>query len=174
MVTDREIKLKTHKAIPNFNLPSSRGKNIKLTDYKQRKNLVIFFFNIKNDKSRKVLEDFKENYAKYRSSKTEILAISFGDQGEIDAPDLPFPILYDVSGETARKYTHLDESEKRLTPSIFIADRFGALYAQIMKEKTEDLPSQKEIIDWLDFIGLQCPECGVDAWKDEVLPGVEI
>ena len=42
---------------------------------------------------------------------------------------------------------------------IYITDRFGEVFA-VYRGKRETMPSAQEIIKWLTFINIQCPECG--------------
>jgi hypothetical protein len=45
--------------------------------------------------------------------------------------------------------------------ALMIADRWRVVY--FVKETTTfaDLPSPDEIVEWVRYLGMQCPECGV-------------
>ena len=48
--------------------------------------------------------------------------------------------------------------------TIFVADRWGAIFRTRNIEKAQDLPAEAEIRDWLEFIELQCEECFPSEW----------
>jgi hypothetical protein len=70
-------RLGIHESVPLFALPSDRGKEVKLWDYKMRKNLVIFFYHGNAcSLCGKRLMMFAEHYGELVRLETEILAIS--------------------------------------------------------------------------------------------------
>ena len=49
--------------------------------------------------------------------------------------------------------------------SMTIAERLAwAICATYLPGQGSALPGAKEILDWLVFINIQCPECGVPEW----------
>ncbi|MFB0507912.1 MAG: hypothetical protein ACETWT_14370 [Thermodesulfobacteriota bacterium] len=46
-------------------------------------------------------------------------------------------------------------------PSVFLTDRYGALYYQFIANEMTELPGRAEILSWLSFIQSQCPECSI-------------
>lgn len=45
--------------------------------------------------------------------------------------------------------------------AVLIADRWGQVYHGASGPAADALPSPAEIEEWLQFISMQCPECGV-------------
>lgn len=160
-----EYKLKLHKVVPNFDLPSTEGRSIKLTDYKQKKNLLLFFYN--SGQCLQCLErlrSFATNYGSFGEFNTEILSISSDPIEDSmilkEEYRLPFPLLRDETGFQMDKFTLVEEGNA--TPSIFITDKFGSLYGQwIISHEEGDLPDVKEYLKILEYIEVQCPECGI-------------
>lgn len=171
-IMENVLKLKLNRPVPIFELPSTLGRNIQSWEYKQRKNVVILFLCSDSDKNRKILQDFADNYDQYLSQNTEILAIITKDQEAINKLQvelaLPFPILSDISGTVADKYTQI--IDKCPLPSVFVTDKFGILYYQSTLEKEDEFFEQGKILEWLDFIEAQCPECTIPVeWSNENL-----
>lgn len=66
--------------------------------------------------------------------------------------DLPYPLLAAAGGQVARRYG-VDHGV-----GVFVVDRYGALWARMLAPDVADLPAQAEILEWLEFIEMQCDE----------------
>lgn len=157
-------KLELQEVVPYLNLPSTKGTNINLWDFKHRKNLVLVFHHGKTcNYCRNKLKELAKVYEELQFLEAEVLAVSFNniedlkDQWEKDA--LPFPLLSDQSGATSERFTFIDKSKNAPFPSVFITDRFGALRYQKIAEEATGLPSVSEILSMLSLIQIECPEC---------------
>lgn len=158
--------LRIHELVPLFMLPSSQGREVKLWDYKMRKNLIILFYHGGECSwCREELKMFAENYGELVELETEILAISSGglDRSRSLSVELalPYPLLSDPEGRVIEKYTYWRQNKKAAVPSIFVTDRYGALYYQCIVKEITELPERAEILSWLNFIQSQCPECSI-------------
>ncbi len=158
--------------MPWFELASTQDKILSIWDYKHKKNLVILFFRSSDcQSSREYLLELNAGYKDFTDSKTEIIAITSDSLENLKklASELGimFPMLSDKNGVVINKYTYSDDSGKHPMPSIFITDQFGALYFQEITKDEKELLSIKEVLDWINFIEKQCPECPFNAWIDE-------
>lgn len=157
-------KLKDKEAVPIFSLPSSLGREISLWECKQKQNLVIVFYHgPKCTICQKKSKEYAELYEKAKDLEAKIPAVSFDTIDHLkeflQRVPLPFPLLSDVEGKVTEMYTNKDEGRKAPFPSIFITDRFGDLYHQQIANEANKLPAGKEVLDWLLFMDIQCPEC---------------
>jgi len=75
----------------------------------------------------------------------------------------PFPLLVDEGGHIHRSVGATDAAG-RPAPAVFVTDRFREIYAAYLPGHGATLPSPTEILEWLVFINLQCPECGAPEW----------
>lgn len=155
--------LEIDKVVPDFILPAVGGKQVSPRDFKQRANLVIVYLNL--DRCGPCLDYLREladNYHVYRELETEIIAVSpqpVADlQPKIGTMGLPFPVLSDDQGQVGRVY--LGGQAGGLAGGVFVTDRFGALRTLILAQGENDLPNQQTILDWLNLIEMECPECG--------------
>jgi len=157
-------KLNLEEVVPHLDLPSNLGRNISLWDFKQRKNLVIFFHHgVGCSHCSKKLAELAKKYGEVNELDAEVLAISFDRLDKLkeyaEKAQIPFPLLSDGDGEATERFTYKNESETTPLPSIFITDRFGALRYQKIAEEAGDLPNVEEVLSWLLLIQCECPEC---------------
>ncbi|MCX8153791.1 MAG: peroxiredoxin family protein [Candidatus Bathyarchaeota archaeon] len=156
--------LRLREVIPYFGLPSNKGKQISLWDYKQRFHLVIIFHHGgKCYICRKYLKDIDSIYDKVQKLNAEVLAISSEPVSQLKQQarevDIPFPMLADTTGETSRLFTYWDEKKNSPFPSIFICDRFGELRRQEIATEADQLMEKEEVLSWLLLLEKECPEC---------------
>jgi peroxiredoxin len=154
-------KIENHSLMPHFDLPAAGGKRVMTWNYKGQKNLVILFVLSLFGEWQEHLGRLAGAYQQYQDHNAEILVVSQDNVETLDGIagrlGIPFPLLSDVDGSVTEKYT-------ALTPSVFVIDRYGELYAQSTAAMNEEFPDYQRILDGLHLIELQCPECGVPTW----------
>ncbi len=154
-----------------FTLPDSTGHPVRLWQYLQRSNVVIFFHHgINCAACEAFLQELVAQLDAYRQEETAVVALGPDEPAENrqQATRLghPFPFLSDPAG---RVIAH----QGLATPSLVIADRWGEIWAAWLGGTTHQFPSQQDILQWLSFIEAQCPECTMIEWtnqEDDHLP----
>lgn len=159
-----ERALKMEKVVPDFILPSLDGKQVSPRNYRQRSNLVLCYLDLDRCADcTGFLKEMADNYHVYVELETEILVVapqSISDlQGRLGSMGLPFPVMSDEGGDVGRVYLDGRFQEKPVG-CVFVTDRFGALREEIVAKTDSDLPNQASILDWLNLIEMECPECG--------------
>lgn len=172
MDSQPEFKLADFQVIPDFSYPSSLGVPVGLWTYKQRKNLVIFFFHDERCPGcRERLRQFAQSLDRFRELDTQVLAITTASQSEVtrlaQEEGLTFPVLSDPTASFMQRLVRYEASAGPPAVGLFVTDRFGALYTQKVGRSERDLPSVEEILDTIYYIEMQCPECGVGEWPME-------
>ncbi len=147
--------------IPVFTLPGTDGMPHSTWDYKQREHLVLLFTrSVDTSETRGLLRAFAGAYRALREEHCAILAITpdtvFANLQAQEALHLPFPLLADPKGEVISRYTQWDSATEELTPSIVLADRYGALNEQWIEENEADLPPIEELLAWLRYMNELC------------------
>ncbi|HEY5572404.1 MAG TPA: hypothetical protein VIK64_05240, partial [Anaerolineales bacterium] len=66
--------------------------------------------------------------------------------------------LADETGRIRRKYLDMLPVNQKDACIIFVLDRFGSPYAGLIGDDLRGNEIQDEVLGWLDYIGLQCPE----------------
>ena len=154
--------------IRDFTLTSTLGQEISLSDYRGRSNLVLVFAGGSVDNpDLKVLAAIAADHNRFQDEQTQVLAImqcTLERAAQISqVANLPFPLLVDEDGQIHRSAGAADKSGHPAI-AIYITDRFGEVFAVYRAAQGETMPSAQEIIKWLTFINIQCPECGHPEW----------
>lgn len=150
--------------IPDFRLETAGGEIVSPADYKERKNLVILFFNPRDSRDLEVLVELSKRYHALADANAEVLGIASGNLNEFRMCSkylhLPYPLLSDVRGEALCSYCVQGMM-------VFVADKFGELRMQ--KEIREDNVDEllNEVESTLGLIEIECPECGAPTWQME-------
>lgn len=162
-------KVAVGQVVPLFTLPDTTGHPVDVWSFKGRRNLVLFFFHGSNCAGcRDVLTAFASDYQSYKDLDAEVLAITRDPvaiaRALAEGLRLPFPVLCDTNGEVTQRYLPFLPSIAQPLAGLIIADRYGAVYDESLAGSDAELPDQNEILQWLQFINIQCDECGVPEW----------
>jgi hypothetical protein len=133
-----------------LSLTKGNGETLRISDYRQKQNLVILLtgetgFGLLS----RLVNDLSERYAEFRAEETEILVVAggFGQPPEELEAGLPFPVT-----------THPESGIDGETPAIKVLDRYGEIYASYRPDDLSGVPTADDLLGWLRFIELQCPE----------------
>ncbi len=149
---------------PAFRLPSNRGKPFALDDNRGWGNLVLFFAHGKECPAcQAALQEFAARRLEYGAVDAQVVPILPQTAAEIAGMPYPFPVVADPQGTARRQYAELvgvdgTAAEADGPVLFFVLDRYGAAYAAAVLHEPEDPELQPELLEWLDFIELQCPE----------------
>ncbi len=150
---------------PNFCLPAIDVDTICLRDYHEDCNLVLIFTHPSHPES--YLEDLKaftRHLPEYQAENAKILVVLPEGVGEIKSNPqlvaLPITLLSDPKGFTRLKYAGL-MAEGLVSPDdsmIFVLDQYSAPYSAYIEKEFNNPTIHQDILSWLAFIGVQCPE----------------
>lgn len=157
-------KVQLHQVLPDFVLTSLDGKQESIRGYKQKANLVVVYLDLNRcGECVDYLREFADNYSVYSGLETQILAVvpmAISDlQSKVGNMGLPFPVLPDEQGQVAKMYM-ANSPVPNPVGGVFVADRWGELRMMSFGQRSNDLPNQQSIMDWLSLIETECPECG--------------
>ena len=157
---------------PDFRLPSGRGGSAALDDYRGQRNLVLFFTHDGEcSPCQALLRDLAARHTEYQSEDAQVVAIvpeARSNVAEMQSSlDLPFPLLADPDNQVRRGYLELIPDRSETIDVVFVMDRYGAPYAAVLGPEPGDPAVHEEILEWLGFIEIQCPECGISEWPVE-------
>jgi len=145
---------------PAFQLPSNRNGLVDLSFYRSRSNIVLFFASSSNlGNSVRVVNNFSAREDDYWFQNAQVLIVwPTSKEGLPDESISPYPILADETGRIRRKYLDMLPVNQKDACIIFVLDRFGSPYAGLIGDDLRGNEIQDEVLGWLDYIGLQCPE----------------
>lgn len=147
--------------LPGLQLKEALGKEVRTGDYRGRCNLVLFLSHSPGcDRCEELLRELAAGYGGLVAAEAEVLAIVPASPEEAaglkQRLGLPFPVLTDAGGDSARQLGG--------APAVIVADRFAEVFTVDRAGEGHRLMSVWEIADWLEFIEVQCPECGAPDW----------
>ena len=133
--------------------------------YRGLRNLVIVFAADITEASpvSGLLQQLRLRAAELTAELAQVLVIVTSPQMAAQHGSIGFPMLLDEGGQIHRALGAGDAAG-RLGSAVFVTDRFREIFAAYLPGEGSGLPSAQEILDWLVFINIQCPECGVPEW----------
>lgn len=152
--------------IRDFQLTSTDGRKVSLSDYRGRLSLLLVFADGR-PRSLEFLTGVTKAYSEIRDEQAEVLAVLQGTVGKAarvkDKAKATFPVLIDKDGRIHRL---MGAQDRRGQPAmaVYITDRFGEVFATFHEAKKQAMPTVPEILGWLDFVNIQCPECSPPEW----------
>ncbi|HEU4451587.1 MAG TPA: redoxin domain-containing protein [Longimicrobium sp.] len=75
-----------------------------------------------------------------------------------------------IAGDAAKHFTVLADPDRTLAarlgisiPAVIIADQYGEIHHAAPGGDGHDLPEPAEVVGWLRYLAVQCPECQGEA-----------
>ncbi len=140
-------KVELNKKVPNFTAAATGDKDISLSDFKGR-NLVIYFYPKDNTPGcTQEGQDFRDNYAKFKRAKTDILGVSRDSvrvhEGFKAKHEFPFDLLSDPDEKLCKLFDviklkkNYGKEYMGIERSTFLIDSTGKLVAEWRKVKVK-------------------------------------
>lgn len=105
---------------------------------------------------------FSTRLSDYWAENTKVLVIfpHQEDKANIlaEASGFPFPLLVDMANSAREAYLNLLPDGMNPGSLLFVLDRYGSPYAALVGGDPDTDELQDQILEWLAFIELQCPE----------------
>ncbi len=161
-MTPNDTLLAAGDLLPRFRLPSAGGQTVSLDDLRGRRNLVLCLVGTaEQGTGLPFLEALHGRQADLTAEKARVLVIAVAPEAEARrrfGDKLPtFTVLADEEGTLHRQYgAVLPDGPFR--PLVLIADRYTKIYAQYAPAPETPWPTPDDVLEWLAFIGMQCPE----------------
>lgn len=147
--------------IRDFILESSPGQNIQISSFRGRANLVLVFPG-HSDAMRILLEDAARHSRELIELEATVVVIVPQEQQE-NTLDPSILVLHDSTHAVHRRYGATDE-HGRPVPVVYVTDRFGEIASTYAAPGHMMPPKLEEILNTLEFLNQQCPECEPPEW----------
>ncbi len=155
-VEPTESGARLRRRLRDFRLPGADGREVRTTDFRQRRNLVVVFH---HGGGCPICVDYLDNLADHVSDLAgeEAVALAVGAEDEAatralwERLDRRLTCLADPSGNAAG-------AERLGIPAVIVADRFGQVWAAWSGGASHALPGPDDVVEWLRFVEMQCPE----------------
>ncbi|MEJ5363682.1 MAG: TlpA disulfide reductase family protein [Desulfosoma sp.] len=112
----------------DFDLPSTDGQRVRLSDYRGKRPVLLYFWAIWCPSCQAVKPEVAKLRKQTREDQLEILAVNVGSGDSFErvqryqnAHPMPFKVLYDETGEAMKAF------EVRGVPLFVLVDRDGAI-----------------------------------------------
>jgi peroxiredoxin len=149
----------------DFTLMSTLGRPIRLSDYRGKSNLVLICADGRSG-TKQLLLDLASQYTQIQTEEAEILIVA-GSPAETteknDQLKLPYPILDDENGRIHHELGAVNSLGQNFT-AVYVTDRFGEVFGAYRTRDGQSLPHVADIVNVLEFINIQCPECEAPEW----------
>ncbi|MCC7234335.1 MAG: hypothetical protein IT163_03480 [Bryobacterales bacterium] len=142
--------------LPDLEYVTTLGVQRRLSDFKDRKNLVII---LAGNEGEDLLASLAAADEEVRSNEGHLIAIL--PRPLPAAAQWPFDVVVDPAGTVRRKLSS-GAGETRL--ALFVTDRWGEVVFTCKASRGDTAPTVAVLLDWLRFVDQQCPECFPPEW----------
>jgi peroxiredoxin len=159
-------------ALPLFTLPNTRGRNVRLWDFKQRRPVVLLFIHGADCPAcRQALVALAGRTEELRQLHAAVLAIAPEPLDRLarlrEALALPFNLLADTDcAVTARYLPPGLGADGRAATGLFVADRYGECGLAATAAEATELPDADAILAEIVQADESRGACSVPAWPD--------
>lgn len=155
-------------SVPRFQLADGRGGTAGTEDVLQRQEVVLALLHPVGcsacDATREALARAAGELAARKAKALIVVMPPYLSPGGSAAPAALRPAeLLDTDGQVARALTAaLGASAPAAW--LVVADRFGSIYTATPLHEAAAGAAVADAVEWVDFIQMQCPECGAPEW----------
>lgn len=157
--------LTLRQVIPPLTARTASGEIVRAWDFKQKKSLVVAFLHAECPRCGAYLEKLAAHCADL-AERDAVSLIVFDRPPR--AVGLPAPIVLcaDISGRSQLAYLGNDAFGPAglQQVGVFVADRYGELFAQWQAADAHGLAGVREALGWLAQVQVACEECGAPHW----------
>jgi len=158
ILREQNVCLNVGEDAPDFSLPDENGREVRLSDYRGRKNVVIALH--PGDLSSGCKEHFRL-YQRYLSDfealDTQVLAVNMASveanrQWLTETDDLGYPVLADFNplGDVTLKYDCFVPEEGYGKKVVFVVDKDGSLrHIEVLGTSNEACPNMEGLLSLL-------------------------
>ncbi len=140
--------LRPGELIRDYELREPSGRPMMLSDYRGRLNLILITADgAAPDQLTRLLRDLNSQADRLRENEAQVLMISSGRE-QFELPNIKS--LRDKPGNVIRELG---------SPAVYVTDKFREVV-----HRFDSLPNAEDILQWVDFTAMQCPECHPPEW----------
>lgn len=145
-----EPKLREHKVVPLWTLPDKYGEPFNFAKKRGRAHFLLLVC-APSANPRPFLEGLAPELVRLRSLPAQGIVVVGSADAAGPLPTPPLVVAVDAEGRVRERYL-----PEEAVAGLFVLDRFGALYHQWIVREVADLPSIKDVTEWIEAVGMQC------------------
>ncbi len=144
--------------VRDYTLQKSDGSTFMLSDFRNKLNIVLVVVPDLNDATAQLLRHLAEKSAEVRENETRVIVVLRPEQQkQVQVP----PELIAAADPTGRCFTELTAESQ---VAIYFLDKFREIFHVYHVAHGHPLPIPDDILGWIRFIAMQCPECHPPEW----------
>ena len=149
----------TGKLFPDAALQTRDGDMITLDTFRPKWDLVMVMLGVGEvpPEVARLLDGLAAAHAEVEAEDGKVLAVS-ASGAPISDWHWPFPLLLDTDGRVHQHAGAVDATG-RPAPALFTTDHYREIYGAMRPGESTWPTTAKDVIDWLVFANIQCPEC---------------
>lgn len=151
----------TGSLFPDATLPTRDGGTIDLDSYRPKWDLVMVMLGadgVPPDVAR-LLDALEASRTDVEAEDGKVLAVT-ADRAPPGNWPWSFPLLVDADGRLHERVGAVDASGHP-APALFVTDHYREIYGAMRPGERAWPTGAKDVVQWLVFANIQCPECNV-------------
>ncbi|MBK5186978.1 MAG: hypothetical protein JJD97_01970 [Gemmatimonadaceae bacterium] len=156
----------TGELFPDATLPLADGRSLSIDSLRVRYDLVILMLGAGaiDPAAARLLDALARGRSAIEGEDGRVLVVHAADRSPVSSEwRWPFPLLLDAHARLHTRVGALD-AEGQPTTSLYVTDRYREIYAATRPEQPDWPATVDDVLQWLTFVNIQCPECNPPEW----------
>lgn len=156
----------TGELFPDATLPLASGGTLSIDSLRVRYDLVILMLGAGSidPAAARLLDELARGRPSIEEEEGRVLAVRAADRSPASSEwRWPFPLLLDAHGRLHSRVGALD-GEGQPATSLYVTDRYREIYAATRPGDADWPATVNDVLRWLTFVNIQCPECNPPEW----------
>ncbi len=139
------------------------GSAFMLSDFRNKLNVVLIVVAQRTEGAAQLIRQIAEKSAEVRDNETQVMVVLRPE--ELNRWPVP-PELIAASDPTGRCF---DELRAETDTAIYFLDKFREVFHVYRIPIDQPLPTADDVLGWIRFVAMQCPECHPPEWPADAL-----
>ena len=151
---------------PDATLPLASGGSLSIDSLRVRYDLVILMLGAGaiDPAAARLLDALAQGRDAIEEEEGRVLVVRAADEHTVPSDwRWPFPLLLDAGARLHDRVGAVD-AQRQPTTSLYITDRYREIYAATRPSQTDWPATHEDVLKWLTFVNIQCPECNPPEW----------
>lgn len=153
----------TGRLFPDATLPTRDGGTVSLDSYRPKWDLVMVMLGAAGvpPEVARLLDALAAARTDVEAEDGKVLVVTAAHGPALPASwPWPFPLLVDEGGRLHERVGAVDGTGAS-APALFVTDHYREIYGAMRPGERMWPTTAREVIEWLVFASIQCPECNV-------------
>jgi peroxiredoxin len=151
--------------VRDFEFFNTNGQPVHISDFRGRFNLVLLFLGAATDNTLAFARELEARAEQFEQRDCKVLVSFMATSKHLTSVRSVGPIIV-LTDNDANAHQQFGATDNFGHPeqACYITDRFGEVYAASRTIDGNIIPTIEGMLEWLDFIEAQCPECDAPEW----------